>query len=358
LVNVVFVAQPVTSNTVSQINFADVPVGRQVIDRSINVLTNVIYTGGGVTVVPAEYAADVFPRPAGDSTVDLRDWAEIGRLVTALDVVSNADEMLRADCAPRGNTDGLLTVADWVQAGRYAAKLDPLTVVNGTSPHVKPLAVIRPFASPSSLLQLTGSTATNGQTVTIPVNLVASGSENALGFNVAFDPTQLSLLGVAKGSAAGSAVLNVNTNQAAAGRLGVTLALSSGNAFANGTNQIALLSFLVLSNASGNLAVTFAATNPVVEQVCDINAGVLQTSYVSAIISVPSGSKPTLQIQLTNGMVNLIWPQVFSNYLPQSIGALGTGTWKTNLGTPAVAGTNLIITQPATNGVQFFRLSQ
>jgi Cohesin domain. len=360
LVNVVFAAQPVTSNTVSPINFADVPVGRQVIDGSFNVLTNVIYNGGRVTVVPAEYAADVYPRPTGDSTVDLRDWAEMGRFVTALDVVSNADEMLRADCAPRGNPDGVLTVADWVQAGRYAAKLDPLTVVSsgGIIPQVKPLTGFHPLASSSSLVQLVGSTATNGQTVTVPVNLVASGSENALGFNVAFDPTQLTLQGIAKGSAAGSTVMNVNTNQAATGRLGVTLALNSGNVFASGTNQIAKLSFKVLNQASGNLEVAFAATNPVVEQVCDINAGVLNASYTSAIISVQSGPKPTLQIQLTNGMVMLSWPQAFSNYMLQSIGTLGTNTWNTNLGSPAVVGTNLMITQPATNRVQFYRLSQ
>ena len=360
LVNVVFSAQPVTSNTVSQINFADVPVGRQVIDGSFNVLTNVIYNGGSVTVVPAEYAADVYPRPTGDSTVDLRDWAEMGRFVTALDVVSNADEMLRADCAPRNNPDGVLTVADWVQAGRYAAKLDPLTVVSsgGIIPQVKPLAGFHPLASSSRLVQLVGSTATNGQTVSVPVNLVASGSENALGFNVAFDPAQLTLQGIAKGSAAGSTVMNVNTNQAATGRLGVTLALNSGNVFASGTNQIAKLSFKVLNQASGNLGVAFAATNPVVEQVCDINAGVLNASYTSAIISVQSGSKPTLQIQLTNGMVKLSWPQAFSNYMLQSIGTFGTNTWNTNLGSAAVVGTNLMITQPATNRVQFYRLSQ
>jgi prolyl-tRNA editing enzyme YbaK/EbsC (Cys-tRNA(Pro) deacylase) len=360
LVNVVFAAQPVITNTVSPVNFADVPVGRQVIDGSFNVLTNVIYTGGSVTVVPAEYAADVFPRFTGDSTVDLRDWAQLGRFVTALDLVSSADEMLRADCAPRSNPDGVLTVADWVQAGRYAAKLDPLTVVssNGIPPQIKTLARINPLASSPRSLELTGSNATNGQIVTVPVNLVASGTENALGFNVAFDASQLTLLGITKGVAAGSAVMNVNTNQSATGRLGVTVALNSGNTFAGGTNQIALLSFLVSGSASGNVPVAFAATNPVVQQVCDVNAGVLPTSYVSAIITLPPGSKPVLQIQLTNGSVKLTWPQMFSNYSLQSISNLGATGWLSNLGTPSVVGTNFMVLQPATNRVQFFRLSQ
>ena len=114
----------------------------------------------------------------------------------------------------------------------------------------------------------------------------------------------------------------------------------------------------VLNQVSGNLGVAFAETNPVVEQVCDINAGVLNASYTSAIISVQSAPKPTLQIQLTDGMVNLSWPQAFSNYTLQSIGTFETNTWNTYLGVPSVVGTNLMITQPATNRVQFYRLEK
>jgi hypothetical protein len=326
------------------------------------VLTNMVYNGNSVTVIPAEYAADVFPYPGGDSNVDLRDWAELGRLVTGLDAATNADLMLRADCAPRGNPDGILTVADWVQAGRYAAKLDPLTIVNlpGAAPQVKSLPAAHPMGGSLTLVQMTGSTATNGQTVTVPVNLVASGSENALGFNVAFDATKLAFQGVTKGSAAGSTVMNINTNQALSGRLGITMSLSSGHTFGSGTNQLALLGFTLLNMASGNLPVNFSATNPVVQQVCNVNAGVMSASYTSAVIidQTLAPPKPTLQIQMTNGMVNLVWPQIYSNFTLQSAGNIGSGIWNSNLSAPSIQGSNLFITMPATNAAQFFRLSQ
>jgi hypothetical protein len=366
LLNAVFQAKSVTSNTVSAITFQSVPFPAQVIDYDINVLTNFTYLGASITVVPTEYGGDVFPRPVGDFTVDLQDWAQIGKFVVGSGTVTNADEMLRADCAPRNNADGVLTVADWVQAGRYAAHLDPLTVVNQTlaTPKVARLAIAQglavPKASAITQVQLIGSTVTNGQTVTVPLNLVAIGVENALGYNVTFNPTQLSYRSYAKGTNAGATVINVNTNQTALGRLGMAISLNSGNKFNAGTNQLALLSFVVQNAAYGNLAVNFAVTNPVVQQVCDTNANVLGATFTSAIIvdlSPQPLPAPTLLIQYSNGTVNLVWPQIYSNYLPQSAGTLGWGLWNSNLGSATISGTNLQLTLPATNPQQFYRLS-
>ncbi len=332
LVNVTFMAQPVTGDTVSSIAIGDTPTTEDVIDSNDNDITNVVYAGNSVLVTPAEYAADVYPYPDGDSTVNSHDWLEMGRLVTGLDAVTSPDLMLRADCAPRGNPDGVLTVADWVQAGRYASGLDPLTIVNlpGPSPQVKSMAAAHPLGGPllSSLVQMIGTTATNGQAVTVPVNLVALGGENALGFNVTFDPTQLAFNEATNGLAALYAKMNLNTNQVFSGRLGMTLALSAGLTFTQGTNQIALLRFTLLKTATGNLTVSFAATNPVVQQVCNASAGVMTASYTPATIMDQTQqilSQPKLQIQLTNGLVRLAWPQIYSNFMLQSIGTMRPG---------------------------------
>ena len=113
--------------------------------------------------------------------------------------------------------------------------------------------------------------------------------------------------------------------------------------------------------AYGNLAVNFAVTNPVVQQVCDTNANVLGATFTSAIIvdlSPQPLPAPTLLIQYSNGTVNLVWPQIYSNYLPQSAGTLGWGLWNSNLGSATLSGTNLQLTLPATNSQQFYRLSQ
>jgi Concanavalin A-like lectin/glucanases superfamily/Immunoglobulin domain/Immunoglobulin I-set domain/Cohesin domain len=356
LVNVLFTANPVTSNTVTAVSFGDTPVGRQVIDNSFNVMGNVVYLGGTVLVTPAEYAGDVYPRPGGDFTVDLRDWAQIGRFVAGLDVVSNADELLRADCAPRGNPDGQLTVADWVEAGRYASGLDALTRVNPGAPAPAAVAsAIAPSGGVSRFVQLANVSALNGQTVSVPVNLVAAGNENALGFNVAFDPAQLTFKGLVKGLSAAAAQMYVNSNQMASGRIGVTLALGANQTFAAGTNQLAVLSFAVSGAASGNVAVTFSATSPVVEQVVDAGATVLSASFTPAAVTV---QKPVLGILAnTNGTVRLSWSQTFSNFVLES-GSAPAGAWNTNLGSPALSGTNLFLTLPVTNSQQFYRLVQ
>jgi hypothetical protein len=98
----------------------------------------------------------------------------------------------------------------------------------------------------------------------------------------------------------------------------------------------------------------------VVQQVCNVNAGVMSASYTSAVIidQTLAPPKPTLQIQMTNGMVNLSWPQTYSNFTLQSAGNIGSGIWNSNLSAPSIQGSNLFITMPATNAAQFFRLSQ
>jgi hypothetical protein len=209
-------------------------------------------------------------------------------------------------------------------------------------------------------VELVGTAATNGQIVTIPVQLVAVGTENALGFNVAFSPSQLSYLGISRGTNAGTTVINLNTNQSSVGLLGMAMALSAGNTFPAGTNQLALLSFLVQNSGSWSLPVTFTATNPIVQQVCDKAANVLTASYASAVILNQSAQQvppPRVGIQISNGTVNLVWPQDYSNYMLQSAGSLGFGLWNSNLGQPTVSGSNYQLILPATNAQQFYRLS-
>ena len=124
----IFQALPVTSNTTVSVFFTNYPTPQQIYDNNFDLLP-AVYSNGIVTLLPAEYEADVYPRTNGDNQVDPRDWQEIGRMVAGLDVPTNSDEFARADCAPRGVPDGVLTVADWVQAGRYALGLDRKSVV-------------------------------------------------------------------------------------------------------------------------------------------------------------------------------------------------------------------------------------
>ena len=117
-----------------------------------------------------------------------------------------------------------------------------------------------------------------GGTLNVPVELVAQGDENALGFSLTFDPAILGNPQVTRGSDASSALPNTNTSQVAQGRLGVALALPSGQSFAGGTRQIAVVSFTVANTSATTTTIDFGDT-PIRRQVANANAVALTASY-------------------------------------------------------------------------------
>jgi hypothetical protein len=300
--------------------------------------------------MPAEYAADVYPRPTGDHQVVLQDWLEVGRMVAGLDTVTNSDEMLRADCAPRNAPDGVLTVADWVQAGRYALGLDPLTLV---TPPVDSSLKITPHGepAPTRTLQLGNISAQRGQVVSVPVQLVCNTNENAVGMTVIYNTNQLQFISVSLGSASVSGRLNVNTNMAA-GKMGVAVAMSPGAALAAGTNQVAVLQFLTSTNASGT-APLILDSSVIQLQVVDKTAVALSANYVNGSVVLPF--PPTLQTLLTGNNLQLTWPVSSGPCLVQSASDLA-GPWSNVALTIITNGSSVMVNVQATNQQQFYRL--
>ena len=350
VVDLVFSTLPVTNNTAVNLTFGDTPTFRQVVDNNLDSLP-AIYQNASVTLTPAEYEADVYPRTNGDNQLNIQDWVEVGRMVAGLDVPTNSDEMLRADCAPRNAPDGVLTVADWVQAGRYELGLDPLTVVGQTqTPKLAPVPHGGQIATRT--LQIGSVAAQRGQTVSVSVQLVCTTNENAVGITVGYDKNRLKFMSASLGSSVGfGARMNINTNSAA-GEVGVALALSPGQALTAGTNQVVVLQFAAATNASG--AVALSLNNSVVLlQVADKMANVLSTMYVDGAVVLPP--QPTLTTVTTGANMQLTWPistniyQVLSADSPQ-------GPW-TNSALPIITnGVNATVTVPLTNQQQYFRL--
>jgi hypothetical protein len=191
--------------------------------------------------------------------------------------------------------------------------------------------------------------------VQLPVFLNAVGNENAAGFSVSFDPTQLTLTSLTAGSGAGNATFLANTNGAAKGQAGVAVSLSSGGAWGEGSQELAVLAFTAKASGRGAIPVTFSDTMAY-RAVADARAQSLTAAYANGVITITP--PPQLSIALVGTNVTLSWPAALSNYVLQSAGNLGAGGWNANLGPPSVNGTNLFINLPATNQQQFFRLSQ
>jgi len=345
----VFNTLPVTNNVATSLTFGNTPTSRQVLDNNFDVLP-ATYLGGTISLTPAEYEADVYPRTNGDHQVSVQDWLEVGRMVAGLDVVTNSDEMLRADCAPRNAPDGILTVADWVQAGRYALGLDPLTLV--PPPLVSQQKVtFHGSPAPTRTVELATVSAQRGQTVSVPVLLISSTNENAVGLTVTYNSSQLKYLSTALGSALSSGRLNINTNPAA-GKVGLALALSPGASLAAGTNQIAVLQFQTATNAVGNLPLILDSS--VVQlQVADKTAVALTANYVNGAVSLPPA--PTVQTLKVGNNLTLAWPISAGSYVVQSANS-PTGPWSNAPQNINTNGINANVTVQATNQQQFYRL--
>jgi len=346
----VFQALPVTNTATANLTIGDVPLSRQLVDDigdSLPLLTQ----SGTVTLAPAEYEADVYPRFNGDHQVNLQDWLEEGRMVAGLDVPTNSDELLRADCAPRNAPDGVLTVADWVQAGRYALGLDPLTLVGTEAPTPEIQVHPRGITVPTRTLQIATVSASRGQTVSVPVQLVCTTNENAAGLTVNFNPALLNITGVTLGSAMAGGRLNFNTN--VTGKVGLVLALPPGNNLLAGTNQVAVLQFFARTNAANSLPLTLNSSL-VVLQVADKTANSLTANYVSGAVVLPSA--PTLQVTATGKNLTLTWPVGLGTY--QVLAATNlAGPWQPLSVVISTNGVSVTTSVTVTNKQQYFRLS-
>jgi hypothetical protein len=350
-----FQAQPVTSNTTVSVFFTNNPTLQQVLDNNFDLLP-AAYTNGSVTLLPAEYAADVYPRTNGDHQVDARDWQEVGRMVAGLDVPTNSDELLRADCAPRSAPDGVLTVADWVQAGRYALGLDPLTLV--TTPPIPGIAAQKSLkstpldgATQSRTLRIGSVAAQRGQIVSVPVELVCTTNENAVGLTVNFNTNQLKLAGVTLGSAmTGGSRTNINYHQP--GKLGMVVAMSPGASLAPGTNQVLVLQFTTSPDASGQTPLSLD-DSVVIRQVVDATANALAANYVNGAVIMPP--QPVLATTMTGANLQLTWPVSTGTFHVQSADS-PLGPWADTTLTIITNGANATVMVTATNQQQYFRL--
>jgi uncharacterized protein (TIGR03437 family) len=123
----------------------------------------------------------------------------------------------------------------------------------------------------------------------VRVELVAQGGENALGFSLNFPAATLSNPQTVLGADAAGASLNTNTNDAAQGRLGISLALPAGQGFAAGARQLVVVTFNIASNATGGSAPIGFTDQPITRELVDVNATTLSATYLSGAIAITQG---------------------------------------------------------------------
>jgi hypothetical protein len=344
-----------TQSVATAVSFTSVPIAKLLSDVQGHALA-ADFVGGTVTLSPSRLEGDASPVSAGNGTVDVFDWVQVGRFVAGLDTITNSSEFQKVDCAPRNTLgDGQLKVTDWVQAGRYAAGLDPVTLAGGPTALVPQslIANASSGANPRQVAVQSGATV-KGMAVTLPITLEAQGDETALAFSLNFDPTSLQYVSAVKGSAAGSANLVVNATQAADGKLAMVLCLASaGSHFAAGTVEIAKVTFVALSSTTNN-TVAFADL-PVPRSISDTNATELTADYLGN--SVVINPQPTVGLSYSGNTSLLSWPVWAGDFTLQASGSLTPPVNWTNVPvTLQTNGDHIEITLPTPDQQIFFRL--
>lgn len=301
IAKVTFSIKPNPGVGATVVEFGDEPVVRGMVDVNGNSLVGT-YAEGNVIIVPG-FEADVNPRPLGNGTVSIADWTQIGLFASGLESPSDGSEFQRADCAPKNTLgDGKLTIADWVMAGRYATGLETAVAAGGESGPVTSAALafektgltnISSFDSALSeeqqqtrTLRAVPVSFNRGQENTVIVELNSLGNENALGFSANFDPSQLTFVRATIGPDAQGAAINVNVSQLDMGRIGIGLALSSGQSFPAGTRKVVLLTFNVPPASSVNTTTVSFGDLPIAREVVDATANILPTTYAAGEITL------------------------------------------------------------------------
>jgi hypothetical protein len=352
LVTVTFQIAPVTNATTTTLNFGNAPTGEQVSDSQANPLP-AIYVPGVIAISATALEGDVAPRPNGDNALRINDWVQEGRFVAGLDTIASPSEFQRADCAPRNTLgDGQITVADWVQVGRYAVGLDPITVAGGptgpTSQNIV-LPVKQDLPDPISIVPLSQE----GINTTLAVQIVAKGTENALGFSVTYDPKSVRFASGSLGSGASGAAFFQNTNNAANGTVGFIVGFVPPTVFAAGAQQVMLLNFASIAY-SNNVVVQFG-DSPVARQVADASANVVPANFQSTAFAVGGAAWPTLNISQSGSNVILSWTAPGFNL--ETVPYFGI-QWSGVAATPVTNGSAVTLTLPASGDEGLFRLKR
>ena len=298
-----FNVAPSTSATTTFLSFGNSPIVRQVSNVDAQTVS-ATFQGCNTISITQGYEADVTPRPTGknNGTITISDWVQVCRFSTNLDIPAPGGEFQRADCAPRQNLgDGLITITDCVQTGRYANGQDPVTLVGGPTVPATPTALgatpdvgVEMNAVGQRVLRAAHATFQRGQRGSLSVELDSQGDENALGFNLHFDPSLLSYDSVALGDGASGAMLMINTHQLGSGQLGIALALPAGQRFVAGTQQLVTVRFHAAAGSTAATTQVRFGDQPIHRQVSDHDAKTLPVSYTNGTITFSGESLLTL----------------------------------------------------------------
>jgi hypothetical protein len=122
--------------------------------------------------------------------------------------------------------------------------------------------------------------------VVVPVELIAQGSENSAGFSLSYDSGLLYNPQVALGAEAATASLVFNNSEN--GKIGVIVALPAGQTFFAGTRRVVNITFQTAQTNLYSTALSFV-NQPIAGEVSDANANTLPATFENRIVTFAHG---------------------------------------------------------------------
>jgi hypothetical protein len=164
----------------------------------------------------------------------------------------------------------------------------------------------------SRIVRTVAASGAPGATVTLPIELVSQGDENALGFSLSFDPTILSNPQTTLGADAAGSTLNTNLNQTAQGRVGIALARPSGQSFSAGTRQILAVTFTIAAGAAAPSTTLGFGDQPIPREVVNAGATSLPATFTGGTVTIAQGLEADVAPRPNgNGSVSIAdWVQI------------------------------------------------
>jgi hypothetical protein len=182
-----------------------------------------------------------------------------------------------------GANDSTLTLnnVQLNQAGNYSVWVSNAL---GTASSSNAVLVVN---HPPAIVRVVNAIGAGAAEVSIPVELLANGVENALGFSLNFNANILSFVGASLGVGVPSgAALLVNTNDVVAGRVGLAVGLPADEVFLEGTQQVALVTFLVAPILNQTTVPIAFGNQPTLRQLSDVQARALPAVFVNGTVSI------------------------------------------------------------------------
>lgn len=216
--------------------------------------------------------------PATSSSGNIAVTAQGGCTWTA---TSNANWLtITAGSSGAGNG----TVAFTVAANTLGPRTGLITINNQT------FTVTQAGVATARVIRVVATSAAPGTSgLAVPIELLAQGDENALGFTLTFDPALLSSPQVSLGADAAGAQLQAVTTQTAQGRIGIGLALAAGQKFAAGTRQFAVVTFNLAATAAAGTTTLDFGDQPLAREVSDASAVAIPAAYTAGSVTVVPG---------------------------------------------------------------------